>query len=103
MLAERRVPPQNIDAERSVLGGILLRNEALNDIEWLAPEDFYDPKNREAFGAMKALETRSKPIDPVTLEEQLGRAGKLEAIGGISFLADVAQAVPTADNIRHYA
>lgn len=98
-----RVPPQNLDAERSVLGGVILRNDALNDIEFLSPEDFYDPKHREVFAAIKALEAKSRPMDPVTLEEQLESAGKLAAVGGLSFLAELANAVPTAENIRHYA
>jgi replicative DNA helicase len=100
---ERRIPPHNLDAEASILGGVLLRNEALNQIDTLVAEDFYDPKHREVFGAMKALEARSRPIDPVTLEEQLGAAGKLAAVGGLSFLSDLVGIVPTADNVGHYA
>jgi replicative DNA helicase len=100
---ERRIPPHNLDAEASVLGGVLLRNEALNHIETLAPEDFYDPRHREVFAAMKALETRSRPIDPVTIEEQLSKSGKLAAVGGLAFLAELVGIVPTADNIGHYA
>ena len=62
---ERRVPPHNLDAEASVLGGVLLRNEALNLIDTVGPEHFYDPKHREVFTAMKSLEAKSRPIDPV--------------------------------------
>ncbi len=98
-----RVPPHNLDAEASVLGGILLRNEALNQIDQLVPEDFYDPRHREVFGAMKALETRSRPIDPVTIEEQLAQGGKLQAVGGLSAISELTAVVPTADNITHYA
>jgi replicative DNA helicase len=100
---ERRIPPHNLDAEASVLGGVLLRNEALNNIESLLPDDFYDPRHREVFAAMKALEARSRPIDPVTVEEQLGKSGKLAAVGGIAFLSELVGIVPTADNITHYA
>src|SRR5215471_220954 len=100
---ERRIPPHNLDAEASVLGGVLLRNEALNAIDTLGPDQFYDPKHREVFAAMKALENKSRPIDPVTLEEELGRSGKLNAIGGLAFLSDLLSVVPTADNITHYA
>ena len=102
-MSERRPPPNNLDAERSVLGGILLRNEALNQVETLTPDDFYDPKHREVFTAMKTLETKSRPIDVVTLEEQLTQAGKAAAVGGLSFLTDLVSVVPTADNITHYA
>jgi len=98
-----RVPPHNFDAEASILGGVLLRNEALNHIDQVAPEDFYDPRHREVFAAMKALEARSRPMDPVTLEEQLQQAGKLQAVGGLSFLSELVAVVPTADNIVHYA
>jgi replicative DNA helicase len=100
---ERRVPPHNTDAEASILGGVLLRNEALNAIDTVAPDQFYDPKHREVFAAMKALEAKSRPIDPVTLEEELGRTGKLAAVGGLAFLSDLVALVPTADNIAHYA
>jgi hypothetical protein len=71
-----RVPPRNLDAEASVLGGILLRNEALHQIDQLVPDDLYDPRHREVFGAMKTLEARSRHIDPVTLDEQLAQGGK---------------------------
>ena len=100
---ERRVPPHSQDAEASILGGILLRNEALNAIDSLVAEDFYDPKHREIFAAMKALEGKSRPIDPVTLEDQLNAGGKLAAVGGLAFLSDLIGIVPTADNITHYA
>ena len=100
---ERRVPPHNLDAEASILGGILLRNEALNHIDTLTADQFYDPRHREVFAAMKALEAKSRPIDTVTLEEQLVQTGKLGAIGGLSFLSDLTRVTPTADNIAHYA
>ncbi len=103
MSSGSRVLPHNIEAEKSVLGGVLLRNDALNDLDQLDEEDFYDPRHRALFAAIRALENRSKPIDEVTLEEQLRINGKLEAIGGLAYIAELALAVPTADNIRHYA
>src|SRR5262249_60643949 len=93
---ERRVAPHNIDAEASVLGGVLLRNEALNQIDQLAAEDFYDPRHREVFGAMKVLEARSRPIDPVTLEDQLAQAGRLQAVGGLAASSPPAPGGPPA-------
>ncbi len=101
--SERRVPPHNIDAEASILGAVLLKNEALNEIDSLTADDFYDPKHREVFGAMRALEARSRAIDPITLEEELQNSGKLAAIGGLAFLSDLVSVVPTADNVRYYA
>jgi replicative DNA helicase len=100
---ERRTQPHNLDAESSILGGILLRNDALNSIESLVADDFYDPRHREVFAAMKVLEAKSRPIDPVTLEEELSRAGKLQAVGGLAFLTELISVVPSADNIQHYA
>jgi replicative DNA helicase len=102
-MSERRVPPHNADAEASILGGVILRNEALNLIETLTADDFYDPRHREVWNAIKSLEAKSQPIDPVTIEDELGRVGKMAAVGGLSFLNDLVSAVPTADNIPHYA
>jgi replicative DNA helicase len=102
-MSDPRTPPHNLDAESSVLGGILLRNDALNRIETLAPEQFYDPKHREVFRAIKELEAKSRPIDPVTLAEQLEKNAKLVAVGGLAFLSDLLSIVPTADNVEHYA
>jgi replicative DNA helicase len=102
-MSERRVPPHNLDAEASILGGVMLKNDALNLIETLGAEDFYDPRHREVFAAIKALEQKSRPIDPVTLEEELAHTGKLQAIGGLSFITELVQVTPTAENIAHYA
>jgi replicative DNA helicase len=99
----RRVPPHNVDAEASVLGAIILRNDALHMIETLEPEHFYVPAHREIFRAMKQLEAKSSPIDVVTLEEELTRMGKLAAVGGLTRLSDLVNIVPTADNVGHYA
>jgi replicative DNA helicase len=98
-----RVLPQSLEAEASVLGGILLRNEVLSQLDTLEEDDFFDPKHRAVFNAMRALEGRSSPIDPVTLETELSRAGTLEAVGGLPFLSDLALKVPTADNVAYYA
>ena len=103
MAQSSRVLPHNLDAEKSILGAVLLRNDALNHLDSIEEEDFYDPRHRAVFSAMRALDTRSRPIDEVTLEEELSSSGKLEAIGGLSFLSELALAVPTADNITHYA
>ncbi len=103
MAQTSRVLPHSIDAEKSVLGGILLRNDALNQLATLEEDDFYDPRHRAVFAAMRSLELRTHPIDTVTLEEALSSSGKLEAIGGLAYLSELALAVPTVDNITHYA
>ncbi len=98
-----RVPPHGKDAEASVLGGILLRNEVLHEVaEALDPEDFYVPAHAAIFAAMLVLERRGVALDPVTIEEQLKSDGKLELAGGIEYLTELATRVPTSENIGHY-
>ena len=103
MSAGSRVLPHNLDAEASVLGGILLRNEVLPLLAELVGEDFYDPRHQAIFNAVQELEAASKPIDEVTLEAQLQQGGKLEAVGGLAYISQLALRVPTADNVVHYA
>lgn len=95
-----RVLPHSADAEASVLGGILLRNEALADLPELEPEDFYDFRHRAVFQAIRNLDGR--PMDVVTVERELARLGKLDAVGGVAFLGELTLRVPTADNVVAY-
>lgn len=95
--------PHNADAEASVLGGIILRNEQLAELDTLETDDFYLYQNKVVFEAMRNLEARSLPIDVVTLDEEISKRGKSEAIGGMAFLGELALRVPTADNVRAYA
>jgi replicative DNA helicase len=100
----RKVPPQNLEAESSVLGGILLENDAINLVlELLRPEDFYRESHRKIFRAMIELSDRSEPVDIITLSECLKNRGELEAVGGSSYLASINDFVPTAANISYYA
>lgn len=100
----RKVPPQNLEAESSVLGGILLENEAVNQVlELLRPEDFYRESHRKVFRAIVELSDRSEPVDLITLSDFLKSRGNLEAVGGTAYLASLADFVPTAANITHYA
>jgi replicative DNA helicase len=103
MARDRRVLPHNIDAEASVLGGILLRNELLAQLDTLEVDDFYDHRHKAVFQAMRTLEAIAKPIDVVTLENEIEKAGKLDAIGGVAFLGELTLRVPTADNVVAYA
>jgi replicative DNA helicase len=103
---EGRVPPNNLEAEASVLGGILLRNDALDAVleRGVEAEDFYHPAHRAIFEAMVELQGRQQPIDVITLADLLKgvehgrRASVSEAL-----LADLAARVPTAANVGHYA
>src|SRR3979490_806619 len=100
---ERQLP-QNIDAERSVLGAILLDNHALNAaIENLRPEDFFMDQHRRVFAQMIALGEGQQAIDLVTLTEELHRKGDLEAAGGAPYLASLADGMPKVSNVDHYA
>jgi replicative DNA helicase len=103
MSAGKRVLPHNLDAEASVLGGVLLRNEILSTLDTIEVDDFYDPRHKAVFAAMRNLEAVAKPIDVVTLEAEIDKAGKLDAIGGMAFLGELALRVPTPDNVVHYA
>lgn len=101
---QARVPPQDIDAERAVLGSILLSNEAIfTAIEVLNWEDFYRPAHRLVFQAMVDLANKSEPVDLITLQGSLKNRSELEAAGGLAAIAQLAEAVPTAANVRHYA
>ncbi len=100
----RKVPPQNLEAESSVLGGILLENEAINRVlEVLTPEDFYRESHRKIFRAMIEICDRSEPVDLITLSDFLKAKGDLEVVGGSAYLASLASAIPTSANIHFYA
>src|SRR6202167_1701915 len=96
--------PNNLDGERSVLGAILLDNNALNAaIENLRPEDFFLDQHRRVFTQMISLGETQQAIDLVTLTEELHRRGDLEASGGAPYLASLADGMPKVSNIEHYA
>ncbi|MBR1559219.1 MAG: replicative DNA helicase [Clostridia bacterium] len=98
-----RVLPSHPESERSVLGAMLRSREAaLLTIENLRPDDFYDPANREIYSAMQSMAAVSRPIDLVTLDEELTRRGKLDAVGGAAYLVELSRSVPTAANIQAY-
>jgi len=100
----RKIPPQNLEAESSVLGGVLLDNEAINQVlELLRAEDFYRESHRKVFRAMIEITDRSEPVDLITLSEFLKSKNELESVGGTAYLASLADFVPTAANIAYYA
>ena len=100
-----RTLPHNLDVEASILGGVLLRRECLDlpDVDRLEVEDFYSPKHQAVWMAMRNLAAQMAPIDPVTVEAELARLGKSDAVGGLAFMGELAIRVPSPDNVAHYA
>jgi replicative DNA helicase len=99
-----RIPPHSIEAEESVIGGILLDNEAFDRIaDVVKPEDFYVERHARILSAMAALSDAAMPMDAVTIAERLRQRGDLERIGGVAFLLELSERVPTAANVEHYA
>jgi replicative DNA helicase len=97
------MPPQNLEAEMSVLGGVLLENEALNRaVEQLTAEDFYREGHRKIFNALIGLSDKSEPADLVTLAAALKARGELDDVGGSSYITTLVDYVPTAANISYY-
>lgn len=103
-LSSHKIPPQNLEAEQSVLGGILIENEAINKVmEILAPDDFYRDGHRKIYAALINLSERDEPADLITITNELRNKDQLDAIGGASYLASLIDSVPTAANIEYYA
>jgi len=99
-----RLPPQNLDAEKGVLGSLLLDPDMCDDVALvLRPEDFHADANRKLYGHLLAMHEDGKRIDATLLIERLRSEGDFEAIGGAAYLAEVAQSVPYAANAVHYA
>ena len=102
-VAERMLP-HNLEAERSVLGAILIQNDAYNTaVELLHPEDFYRDAHRRIFEKIIALAERRSAVDFVTLKEELSRGGELDAVGGPAYVASLVDGVPRATNVEYYA
>ncbi|MFY9139515.1 MAG: replicative DNA helicase [Thermacetogeniaceae bacterium] len=99
-----RTPPHNLEAEQAVLGALLLVPDSFGVVsEILRPEDFYGEGHREIYTALKEMAERGRPIDLVTLTEELKSREVLDKVGGAAYLASLAGAVPTAVNAGHYA
>ncbi len=96
--------PSNLDAERSVLGAVLLDNSAYNyAAELLIADDFSSDGHRRIFARMVTLGESGRPIDPVTLTEELLRTNELETAGGVAYLSALTEGLPRASNVAHYA
>jgi replicative DNA helicase len=100
----KKTPPQSIEAEKTVLGGILLDNKNLNVVlSIISPEDFYKDANRKIIEKIVFLIDKGKPVDIVTLSEEIQKEGILEELGGASYLSSLMDGVPKSLNIEFYA
>jgi len=103
-LAELKLPPHSLEAEQSVLGALLLDNDAADRVgDVLSAEDFYSDAHRIIYRHVTQLIAEGKPADVVTVSEALASTQKLDYVGGLAYLGALAQNVPTAANVRHYA
>src|SRR5690348_5976113 len=99
-----RMPPQDVDAEQSVLGSMLISKDAIADVLEVAKgHDFYRPAHETIFDVIIDLYTRSEPADPVTVAAELNRRGELVKIGGAPYLHTLSASVPIAANAGYYA
>jgi len=99
-----RVPPQNIDAEKALLGSIMLRPEAMNEIsDIILPQHFYLDKHKIIYEIMFGLFVKTEPIDLLSVTTKLKEKKKIDNIGGSSYLTELVDAVPSSTNVKHYA
>lgn len=99
-----KVPPQNLDAEASLLGAVLIDEDVLTRIsDSVTADDFYEKRHKAIFSAMIKLYEMHKPVDMLTLSDQLKKREELEEVGGIDYLTELTNMVPTAANAEHYA
>lgn len=99
-----KIPPQNLDAEKSLLGAVLIDDEVLANIsDRLKPNDFYDKRHAAVYGAMYRLYEHHKPIDLLTLSDEMAKKGELENVGGSAYLTELTNYVPTAAHAETYA
>jgi replicative DNA helicase len=101
--AALKVPPHSVEAEQSVLGGLMLDNDAWFDVaELVSATDFYRTPHQLIFDAMTALAADDQPIDAITVSERLASKGQLDKVGGLAYLGDLAENTPGASNVRAY-
>ncbi len=100
----QRIPPNSVEAEQSVLGAMLLDKEAISTAtEFISGEDFYREAHKEIFEAIVDIYNKNEPVDLITLTEKLKTRKTLDAVGGITFLTNLMDAVPTTHNVKYYA
>jgi replicative DNA helicase len=99
-----KVPPQNLEAEQSVLGAMLIDRDACVAVtNALKPEDFYAEKHQQLYAAIAAVFGRGEPVDLITVQDELAKRAQLEDIGGLSYLTSLVNMVPTTANVGQYA
>ena len=102
--ASGHIPPQNVEAEKSLLGAILISEESLPDVtEIVSPKDFYDERHRHIYSAMWSLYERHRPVDLLTVKAELKSKKATEKAGGSAYLSELASYVPTAAHAKAYA
>ncbi|MDD4200254.1 MAG: replicative DNA helicase [Eubacteriales bacterium] len=100
---QERIPPHNLDAEKSVLGAALLSKDAVYEVlEILGSEDFYDPNHKEIFTVIYELARRNAPVDALTVSNELDKRGSLNMVGGRAYVASLSTATPTTANAAEY-
>lgn len=100
----KKTPPQSIEAEKTALGGILLNNKNLNVVlSIISPEDFYKDSNRKIIDKIISLVDKGKPVDVVTLSEELQKEGTLDEVGGASYVSSLMDGIPKSLNVEFYA
>ncbi|MGC9611195.1 MAG: DnaB-like helicase N-terminal domain-containing protein, partial [Minisyncoccia bacterium] len=101
---EIKLPPQNLESERSVLGALMLDKNAIIQVaDFLAPSDFYENKNQKIYQAILELFSKGEPVDILTISNILKEKKELNSIGGGDYLADLVSATPTSAHVAHYA
>ena len=100
----KRIPPYSLEAEQTVIGSMLMSRDAVyTATEYVSEDDFYTPEQRAAFTAIYTLFRENRPIDLITVQDQLNKMGKLEEVGGVEYLTNISLNVPTSAHVREYA
>ncbi len=99
-----RIPPQSVDAEKAVLGSVMLRPEAINDvIDIIREESFYSQRHQILWQTMLELQRKNTPIDLLSVSSRLREKNLIDAVGGMTYLTEIVQGVPSSTNAKHYA
>jgi replicative DNA helicase len=99
-----RIPPQNLDAEKALLGSIMLKSDAMNDVaDFIFDDSFYAERHRKIFRSMMDLYNKNQPIDLLSVSSRLKEKNELEPVGGNQYLTEFSEGVPSSANVRHYA